>query len=263
MKHFKKILSPNIENIEKLLDIIAKCKTPAQLYSEIDGEIIKKFRPNKPKTILRIKFGGSYLFLKMHWRLSIVRTVIDLLQGNMTGCKEAKKYLILKKHKFKTPKLIAYGCIQNFFSFSSSYQITEEIEGAKTINRFLQEDYFENIVKNLSKLIWQLHKCKLIYGSELHHDNILVGKNKKKIELFLLDPNGLKNSSDFEKRLDDLLSFIIKNKKTWLNQNHIDLFLRNYYKCYSTTECKSLNYNDFNIRINAKLNENKFTRDSL
>ncbi len=257
MMHFRKILVPGIGKLEKLLDTIVKCESPEQLYSKIQGEIIKPYRPNKPKTIIRFKLDNKYYYLKIRWRLNIDRTIKDLLQGNMIGCKEAKKYLILQQHRFKIPKLVAYGCTRYIFTMNHSYQITEEVKGIRSIKELFNEKHRDKLIKDMSRLIWQLHKNKFIYGSkQLHYDNILVTKDDSKTELYLIDPIGLKKSKNFDKRLDDLMSFIYKNNKTWLSNNSIELFLRNYYQYYSKSEKKSLSFKDFKNQINRKLQKN-------
>lgn len=255
--HFQKILVLGISKLEKLLDTILKCKTPEQLNSKIKGDIIKEYRLNKPKTITRLKLGNKYYYLKIRWRLNISRTIKDFLQWNMIGCKEAKKYLILQQNRFKTPKLVSYGCTRHIFTMNHSYQITEEIKGARSIKQLFNDKNRDQLIKDISRLIWQLHKNKFIYGSkQLHYDNILVTKDDSKTELYLIDPIGLKKSKNFDKRLDDLMSFIYKNNKTWLSNNSIELFLRNYYHYYSKSEKKSLSFKDFKNQINRKLKKN-------
>jgi tRNA A-37 threonylcarbamoyl transferase component Bud32 len=253
MKHFRKILVPKIQNLDSFLDKIVLCQSPDQLNAIVSGEVIKKYRANKPKTIIRIKFENTYYYLKIRWELSLWRTIKDLIQGNRTGCKEAKKYLILQKYQFKIPKLVAYGCTQNFFAKNHSFQLTEEVKASRTIKEFFNDNHSKEIIKSISRLIGQLHENKFIYGSkQLHHDNILAVKNNKKIDLYLLDPIGLKKSSNFEKRIDDLMGFIYKNDKIWLDKYYIELFLKHYYD-YDNIKIQSLSFSDFKNQVNIRI----------
>jgi hypothetical protein len=84
MKHFRKILVPKIQNLDSFLDKIVLCQSPDQLNAIVSGEVIKKYRANKPKTIIRIKFENTYYYLKIRWELSLWRTIKDLIQGNRT-----------------------------------------------------------------------------------------------------------------------------------------------------------------------------------
>jgi hypothetical protein len=86
----------------------------------------------------------------------------------------------------------------------------------------------------------------------LHHDNILAVKNNKKIDLYLLDPIGLKKSSNFEKRIDDLMGFIYKNDKIWLDKYYIELFLKHYYD-YDNIKIQSLSFSDFKNQVNIRI----------
>jgi tRNA A-37 threonylcarbamoyl transferase component Bud32 len=254
MKHYRKILVPGIKNLDNFIDKIALCQSSDQLNAIVsNGEVIKKYRVNKPKTIIRVKLGNNYYYLKIRWKLNLWRTIKDLLQGNKTGCKEAKKYLILKKYQFKIPKLVAYGCTQNIFAENHSFQLTEEVNASRTIKEFYNDYDSKEIIKNISRLIGQLHENKFIYGSkQLHHDNILAVKNNEKIDLYLLDPIGLKKSTNFEKRIDDLMGFIYKNDKIWLDKYHVDLFLKHYYD-YAKIKMQSLSFSDFTNQINVRI----------
>ena len=83
MKHFRKILVPEIQNIENFIDKIALCQSSDQLNAIISGDVIKKYRTNKPKTIIRIKFKNSYYYLKIRWELSLWRTIKDFIQASL------------------------------------------------------------------------------------------------------------------------------------------------------------------------------------
>jgi hypothetical protein len=252
MKYFRKILIPTIENLGNFIDKIALCKSSEQLNAIVNGEVIKKYRANKPKTIIRFNLGNAYYYLKIRWELNLLRTLKDLMQGTRTGCKEAKKYLILQKYQFKIPKLVAYGCTQEFFDKNHSFQITEEVKASRTIKEFINDNndnQRKEAIKSISKLIGRLHENKFIYGSkQLHHDNILAAENNEKIDLYLLDPIGLKKSSNFKKKIDDLIGFIYKNDKIWLDKYYVELFLKRYYD-YANIKMQSISFSDFKNQI--------------
>jgi tRNA A-37 threonylcarbamoyl transferase component Bud32 len=223
---------------------------------EIPGEIIKKSRPHKPKTTLRIRIGNSCFYLKTRWEIGIKNGLKDFIRGSWPGCREAKNYIILQKLGFKTPSLIAYG-----FTKSKSYQITKELEGAYTVRHSHNEKNTEDLIKEIGSLICLLHQKNFIYG-DFSSDNILVLNTNNKNELFLIDPVGLKKSSSIDKKSSDLANFLVKNGKIWVNDDAANLFLDNYLNLYSKTKSKILNHKDFRKIIDRKIKE-KITNRSL
>lgn len=256
MINFRPGLNEYTEKIDVIISTVEKCETSDEMILEIPGEIIKKSRPHKPKTTLRIRIGNSCFYLKTRWEIGIKNGLKDLIKGSWPGCREAKNYIILQKLGFKTPSLIAYG-----FKKGKSYQITNELEGAFTVRHCHNEKNSEDLIKEVGNLICLLHQRNFIYG-DFSSENILVINTNYKNELFLLDPIGLKKSISIDKKSKDLANFLVKNGKIWVDDDTANLFLNHYFNLYSKTNCENLNLKEFRKIIDRKIKE-KITNRSL
>jgi tRNA A-37 threonylcarbamoyl transferase component Bud32 len=254
MDRFRSVVVEHAEKFHSILNMVEGCQSSDELILKIRGDLIKKSRPHKPKTTIKIRVEDTYFYLKTRWEIGIKHSLRDLFRGCRPGCREAKNYLTLQKLGFNIPTLIAYGCTRYFNSKNNSYQVIKELKGAFTLRQYLENNKNEEVIKQVGNLIWLLHRKNFVYG-DFNCDNILVSKKGNTSELYLIDPIGLKRSNNNGKKFSDLVKFIFKNGIIWLDEENIDRFLRNYYSFFSKSDSRILNYKTFRTIIDRKIHE--------
>jgi len=124
-------------------------------------------------------------------------------------------HLLISK-SFYTPQPIAYMETYNFFGLTSSFYISEHLEGSISLREVFNDSFYvdrEKIIKEYSKLAFQLHENGIEFIDNTA-GNFLIKKENNLYKIFLVDLNRMNfyNNMKISKRLKNL-SKITANKE--------------------------------------------------
>jgi tRNA A-37 threonylcarbamoyl transferase component Bud32 len=214
------------------------------------------------KALLTAPINGVQCFIKIYWRSGWIKKLKDLLRANRLACwmvrgspeacRESKNIMRLKQLGFNTPSVIDFGRVRQSFLSSHSYLVLEVIADSETVWSFFRREFDQDLMEQVAHTLWEIHRHGFVHGDS-HSKNILVAHEQEKKKIYLIDLLMLRRSRKQSHRLADITRFLSKNKRVWLDERAVQVFLDAYYRCANQEESLYLDAEDFKADVKKGL----------
>ncbi|MEA3411720.1 MAG: lipopolysaccharide kinase InaA family protein [Pseudomonadota bacterium] len=178
----------------------------------------------------------------------------DGVRGVTLGVREARNFERIATCGVNTPELVAYGNSTSWLVPHHSYLIMKEIRPAETLWDYVRRTRDTSIATEAGELLWMIH-CHGLVHRDLHSKNILLKQDGNGRRLYVIDMLGVGPSSSQSERIVELVRFLRKHGRVWLNEEAVDLFCLNYYQLGREPVEKYRDYNQFRDIIDKELSK--------
>lgn len=214
--------------LEQALGRIRRCRAPDALGGLQALEVVR-VEERKGKAAVRMTVDGEVLFVKIYWSLSARQKLRDVVRRIPLGVREARNFARLRSIGIDTPELIAYGSTSNWSVPVHSYLLMKELPQAETLWEYVRSTGDTAAASAAGGLLWRIHNGGLLHR-DLHAKNLLLSRGEGPGRLYVIDTLGVGPGTGGSERIVELVRFLRKHGRCWLDDDAVESFCRNYYE---------------------------------